>query len=98
MPMRLLLVPNAPGTSPVPRPRDTREARLRPEFAASYPGIPAGEWTSAAVLADRVLAAALLRNSETAIRGRVLFDAHFEFRGGRAQGGEREGLRFRREM
>ena len=33
-----------------------REARLRSEFAALYPGLRAGEWAPAAVVADRVLA------------------------------------------
>jgi hypothetical protein len=37
-----------------------REARLRPEHAGFYPGIPAGTWESAAMLADRVLASGLL--------------------------------------
>jgi hypothetical protein len=45
------------------------------------------------VIADRVLADALLRGMEMAIRGRVLLAAHFEFRGGGGQGGERDGVR-----
>ena len=36
-----------------------REARLRPKFAALYPGLGAGEWAPAAVVADRVLAQSL---------------------------------------
>jgi len=71
-----------------------REARLRPEFAERYPGIRAGEWVPAAILADRVLAQALLRHRGTLL-GRVLLDAHFEFRYGAARGGERRGLRSR---
>ena len=73
-----------------------REARLRPEFAALYPGLGAGEWAPAAVVADRVLAQSLLRASDGIIRGRVLLEAHFEFRHGRSLGGERHGLRLRR--
>ena len=92
MPATLVLAPDSPGTSP-PLRRQTREARLRPQFAELYPGVRAGEWIGAAVLADTVLAERLLRGSETAIRGRVLPDAHFDFRGGMAQGGERDGVR-----
>jgi hypothetical protein len=72
-----------------------REAQLRPEWAGLYPGVKAGQWVSAVVLADRLLADALLRGIGTAIRGRVLPDAHFDFRGGAARGGERAGMRVR---
>lgn len=77
--------------------RTIREAQLRPEYAELYAGFRPGEWENAAVLADRLLADQILRGSGTALRGRVLVDAHFEFRGGVSQGGEREGMRFRRE-
>jgi hypothetical protein len=73
-----------------------REARLRPEFAALYPELRAGEWAPAAVVADGVLAQSLLRASDGTIRGRVLLEVHFEFRHGGAPGGERHGLRLRR--
>jgi hypothetical protein len=59
-----------------------REARLRPEHARFYPGIIPGIWESAAVLADRVLAAGLLRGVALGWCDRVLREAHFEFRGG----------------
>ncbi|HEX5576179.1 MAG TPA: hypothetical protein VFX42_09920, partial [Gemmatimonadales bacterium] len=75
MSMSLLLAPDWAGTSPEPRRRQSREARLRPEFANLYPGLRPDEWASAAVMADRVLADSLLRGSETAIRGRVLLEA-----------------------
>jgi hypothetical protein len=75
-----------------------REARLRPEHADRYPGLHADEWVSAATLADRVLARALLRGRDTSLWVRLLRDEHFEFRGG---GGERlareDGTRPRRE-
>ena len=94
MSMTMLLAPDSPGTSPASSfGRHAREARLRPEFAEFYPGLRAGEWVSAAVLADRVLADALLRGMGMAIRGRVLLAAHFEFRGGQSRGGERHGVR-----
>jgi hypothetical protein len=63
-----------------------REARLRPEHAARYPGIEAGVWQSAAVLCDRVLASGLLRGSPMGWRERVLPTEHFEFRGGGPEG------------
>jgi hypothetical protein len=77
-------------------PRFTREARLRPECGGLYPGLRAGQWEAAAVLADRLLADCLMRGNHAALRGRVLLEAHFEFRGGAARGGEREGMRPRR--
>jgi hypothetical protein len=63
-----------------------REARLRPEHAARYPGIEVGVWQSAAVLCDRVLAGGLLRGSPMGWRNRVLPTEHFEFRGGGPEG------------
>jgi hypothetical protein len=63
-----------------------REARLRPEHAARYPGIEAGVWQPAAVLCDRVLAGGLLRGSPMGWRDRVLPTEHFEFRGGGPEG------------
>jgi hypothetical protein len=87
----VVLTPDLPGTSPFLA-RQVREARLRPEFAELYPGVRAGEWMAAAVLADTVLADRLLRGHAVDIRGRVLEEAHFDFRGGVGQG-EREGVR-----
>ena len=63
-----------------------REACLRPEHAAHYPGIHAGRWEPAAVLCDRVLASGLLRRSPIGWRDRVLAAEHFEFRGGVPEG------------
>ena len=58
-----------------------REARLRPEFAGLYPGLPAGEWRRAALLTD-ILWARLLERGKAAfqLRERVLNPEHFEFR------------------
>ena len=78
----------------VPAPR---EARLRPEHAHEYPEIRPERWEPAATIADRVLAGWLLRGNLLAIRGRVLLEEHFEFRGGAERGGEREGARPRRQ-
>lgn len=58
-----------------------REARLRPEHAHLYPGQRAGVWEVAAVVVDRIVAARLLGGG-LAIRGRVLSESHFDFRGG----------------
>ena len=74
-----------------------REARLRPEHAHAYPEIRPERWEPAATVADRVLAGWLLRGNMLAIRGRVLLEEHFEFRGGAERGGEREGARPRRQ-
>jgi hypothetical protein len=90
------LTPELTRASTAPT-RQAREARLRAEYMELYPGLRPGVWEPAAVLADRLLAESLLRGSETALRGRVLLEAHFEFRGGASQGGERDGMRLRRE-
>lgn len=74
-----------------------REARLRPEHAHRYPGVRPERWEPAATVADRVLAGRLIRGDLLARRGRVLLDAHFEFRGGGEPGGKREESRPRRE-
>lgn len=63
-----------------------REARLRAEHAARYPGIEPGVWESAAVVCDRVLAAGLLRGTPMGWRDRRLAAEHFEFRGGPPEG------------
>ena len=86
-------------TTPTPGPvgRLMREARLRAGSAELYPGIRPEEWRTAAVMADQVLAGLLLRGVDAALRGRVLLETHFEFRGGSTTGGEREGVRPRRE-
>jgi hypothetical protein len=58
-----------------------REARLRPEFAALYPGLPAGEWHRASLLTDIVWAGLLERGKAAfQLRERVLSTEHFEFR------------------
>jgi hypothetical protein len=74
-----------------------REARLLPEHAHRYPGLHAGEWVSAATLADRVLAGALLRGRDTSLWIRLLRDEHFEFRGGGGRLVAEDGQRPRRE-
>lgn len=62
-----------------------REARLRPEFAHTYPGMQAGMWYLAASVASAV------RHDQAAppAQLRPLPDTHFEFRGG-ARGRQHE--------
>ena len=55
----------------------TREARLKPHCADSYPQLPVSRWTSAEALAEIV--ASGHRDSSVA---RTLLEADFEFRGG----------------
>ena len=81
------------GTRVTPSGHAPREARLRPEHAHRYPGVRPERWEPAATVADRVLAGWLLRGNLIAIRGRVLLDEHFEFRGGSRREGERQGER-----
>ena len=59
-----------------------REARLRTQFAHLYPAITAGQWESAAVIADRMVAW-LLRNPKAGFiaTDRILPPEHFDFRG-----------------
>lgn len=60
-----------------------REARLKPAHARVYPGIAAGTWEPAAVLADKVLSCRLLLTSGGLVLYERALDAdHFEFRGG----------------
>jgi hypothetical protein len=62
---------------------EMREARLRPEFAALYPGLEPGAWEDATVVAELVLSEHLLRPSPGyMLSDRVLAREHFEFRGG----------------
>ncbi|MGN6391833.1 MAG: hypothetical protein ACTHM9_06265 [Gemmatimonadales bacterium] len=63
---------------------ERRQARLRPEFAPLYPGVPTNEWRPIGELLDCVASARLRggRASGELLRGRPLDDRHFEFRGG----------------
>ena len=59
----------------------SRECRLRPEYAGVYEEIPAGRWIPA-----HELAAVIVRRASAARRlgdhGRTMDSTHFEFRGG----------------
>jgi hypothetical protein len=60
-----------------------REARLRPEWAALYPGLEAEAWVVAALLVPLVLRHRLHGQPTWEFTRRILVDEHFEFRGGR---------------
>lgn len=62
-----------------------REARLRPEFAALYPGLRPDVWHSAAWLSARQFARTRCDGVAREIAS-MLSDQHFEFRGGRPRG------------
>lgn len=69
-----------------------REAKLKPEFADSYPGLQAGIWYPAARVAEYFLARlAQVPSATTELADRVLDERHFEFRGGPPAEAEREG-------
>jgi hypothetical protein len=60
-----------------------REARLRPEWAALYPGLEADVWMVAAQLVPLALRHRLQDQPTWEFTRRILVDEHFEFRGGR---------------
>jgi hypothetical protein len=70
-----------------------RQARLRLQFASLYPGIMAGEWMPAWLLAERLVAMAEQRGAHA--DERVCDPAHIEFRGGGPRPPELRGLRTR---
>ena len=75
------------------QPGPERQARLKPQFASLYPGVVAGEWIPAWLLAEQLMARAEqqgLRPDE-----RVCVPAHIEFRGGGPRPPELSGLRTR---
>ena len=61
-----------------------REARLRPQFAAEYPGISPNVWMPAGELAESLVARVHARRKE-GLYTRTFDPTHFEFRGGDAE-------------
>jgi hypothetical protein len=59
-----------------------RKARLRPEYAAWYPQLLAGEWHDAGWAAEKVLQQHRHGPAPWSLGRRTLSDAHFEFEGG----------------
>jgi hypothetical protein len=70
-----------------------REARLKLQYASEYPGINAGEWMPAWLLAEQLLA--LAERQQLPEGTRVCDPAHCEFRGGGPRPPELRGLRTR---
>ena len=70
-----------------------RQARLKPQFASLYPGVVAGEWIPAWVLAEQLMNTAEQRG--VAAGARVCDPAHCEFRGGGQRTAEFRNLRTR---
>jgi hypothetical protein len=75
---------NHPETSRAPA--NIREARLKPEYAASYPGIEAGVWMPATVIGQQLLLWHLTAPASP-LGERLMSEDHFEFRGGRKRVG-----------
>lgn len=63
-----------------------REARLRPEHAHRYPGLPPNTWMPAAEIGARLLMQHLQAPEPPPLGNRLLDEADFEFRGGRVRG------------
>lgn len=59
-----------------------REARLMSKYVEFYPGLPAGVWLPAGEVAEHVVAVVRREGGRLGLRGRVMADEHFEFRGG----------------
>jgi hypothetical protein len=74
-----------------------RQALLKSSSAHLYPGIPAGEWQPASVMADLVLALGPGPRRQPQERDRVLDGAHFEFRGRPSAGAQDDQRRTRLE-
>jgi hypothetical protein len=73
-----------------------REARLREEFGGLYPGLTAGRWLPASEVAEHIVDLVRRERGSLGLRGRVMAEEHFDFRGG-APAGERGSRRGRRE-
>lgn len=94
-----------PPTQPIPVPPRPqyhlrimtlrREARLRPQFADRYPGVPPGAWMPAADLGAALLVSHLHSATPPRLGSRLLDETHFEFRGGAPRA--EPALRTRRE-
>lgn len=61
-----------------------REVRIRPAYAALYPGLPVNEWMLARPFAEAIAQRASHARS-LSIHRRTLEQQHFEFRGGASE-------------
>lgn len=71
-----------------------REARLRPEYAALYPGVQPGIWMAASAIGQQLLLWHLTAPA-TPQGERLMAEEHFEFRGGRKRVGSWINMRTR---
>ena len=74
----------------------SREARLREEYVGLYPGLTAGQWLPAGEVAEHIVDMVRRERGSLGLRGRVMADEHFDFRGG-GFADERGSRRERRE-
>jgi hypothetical protein len=65
-----------------------REARLRPEYAGSYPQLEAGVWETAAEIGAKVLLWQVQQQGTAALASRILDERPIELPGGWQRGGE----------
>jgi hypothetical protein len=72
-----------------------RRARLRPEYEHLYPRVVAGIWLGARRVVSTVRRADATARQRERDGGRLLLDAHFEFRGGKRREDERLSLETR---
>jgi hypothetical protein len=73
---------------------NTREARLRPQYASLYPALEAGTWQPASAIGRQLLlwhlTASIPPEGE-----RLMSEEHFEFRGGAPRNGADSNARTR---
>lgn len=73
---------------------NTREARLRPQYASLYPALEAGTWQPASAIGRQLLlwhlTASIPPEGE-----RLMSEEHFEFRGGAPRNGSETNARTR---
>lgn len=81
--------PPAPAERSPDLPPPTRQARLKREFADQYPGLDAGVWYPAAMVAE-FFEAWLRRHPRPDANAprRLLDPEHFDFRGGTSRAGQ----------
>jgi hypothetical protein len=74
-----------------------REARLRDQYVGLYPGLTPGVWLPAAEVAEHIVDMVRHERGRFGIRGRLVSDEHFDFRGGEAWADKRQSRNERRE-
>ena len=67
---------------------NVRQARLRPQYASDYPGIPVDTWLPAADMGFALLRAHLVSPTPPKLGSRLMDESKFEFQGGRPREGD----------